>query len=257
MVEKYFENYLNQITNSLYIVIDKFVIIGGSAVYIYHLMEKTLPSLLTFDIDLLKKENKTDELNFEEEINKLGFKPEYGEKGMIKYVNEEWRNETGRYFEIEFIVPLKGRGKTVGYIGKNFVAQSLRYTDLLLKNTLSYRMKNGVVIQIPHPARFIIQKLLSCKDRMEQTKQHNDYAYIADIVNIFFNKRNEIIEEILNLYNSPRKIWIKKAIRKYSELFGEKKSEGIIYSKELLKNISEEKIYSQAKIMCENLQVII
>jgi hypothetical protein len=124
MVEKYFENYLNKITDILDDVIDKFVIIGGSAVYIYHLMKKTLPSLVTFDVDLLKEENKIDELNFEDEIKELGFKPEYGEKGMTKYVNEEWRNASGKYFEIEFIVPLKGKEKTVGYIGRNFVARN-------------------------------------------------------------------------------------------------------------------------------------
>jgi hypothetical protein len=101
-------------------------------------------------------------------LKDLGFVVDYkGEEGYIVFQHPE--------VILEFLVPEKGRGRKKPYdfpdLGIN--AQSLRFLDLLSKNTIRISL-DGLWVIVPHPANYAIHKLIVSARRKEKAKSEKD-----------------------------------------------------------------------------------
>ncbi|MCK5223429.1 hypothetical protein KAR04_01575 [Candidatus Calescamantes bacterium] len=256
MSENIILKYLTAVSNALGENMKDFVVIGGMANYIYHLVKGSDSSLTTFDIDLLTEVNRKRTFNLDEKLEPLGFSTVIGKNQEVKFRNIEWRKSTDVYFEIEILVPLKGKetsGRKV-YAAKNVVGQPLRYTDILLKNPKRFKLRNGPKIMIPHPGRYILQKTLSYKKRDSREELHKDIAYIVDVLNLYFIETDDLIGEILNVSKGVPASWIISAMSNFKELFIERDQyDGIRISEKFLPDLTFDQIKIQTGMFIEKL----
>lgn len=99
----------------------------------------------------------------------------------------------------EFLVPLKGKDtkrdgspKSPVEVQKGLNAEALRHIDILLESPIALRLDRlpttqpghttELVAQIPSPASYIIQKLLSSQRRDKPAKKIKDLAAVYDVV---------------------------------------------------------------------------
>jgi hypothetical protein len=113
-------------------------------------------------------------------------------------------------FYAEFLTPLRGAGMkrdgtadaTVSKAG--ITAQKLRYVDLLLVSSWEVKVGFGIraemIVRVPNPASFIIQRLLIHSER-SATKKAQDVLYIHDTLELFGASLQEL-----------RRLWV-EAVR--------------------------------------------
>lgn len=243
-------DYLSRILEKSGEHLSRFILIGGYASLLYNLKMEEEPPVFTTDLDLLMEEtNETDRV-LEEKLKELKFEIEISKRGETKFRNHTWKENQGIDFEIEFLIPKIGhenrehKNKSYG-----ITPQSLRFLDILLENCWSFDFKGGKKIKIPHPARYLIQKLLSYERRKEKQKRENDIRYIANIIDLFSDEDRITIltTEINQIFNTPRRKWIKKAVNNYEKLFLRDPSPGI----EILLKYSTPQIIDRAKYQAE------
>ncbi len=87
--------------------------------------------------------------------------------GYVKFVHPD--------LEVEFLTPERGRGSKKPYsINKLHVnAQGLRYLDLLQGNTIKTSY-NGISINVPEPAAYVLHKFILSERRKNQFKRDKD-----------------------------------------------------------------------------------
>ncbi len=219
--------------------IAELIVVGGWAPYIYHnYLVKNPPGstpLGTMDVDLASELNIpiVDEDPIDSILAKAGFKCElfhgYNGPPVTKYVREEDQTE------IEFITYKVGNDpKNAHYVQSGLSAQKLRYVNVLLKNTISISIKkeldNGGYIDldliVPHPARYIFQKILILEYRKrEMNKMNKDLYYVFDLIANYPELYTRIIEEFLLIRNEYR-AWFKRFVRELENLFESELSDG-------------------------------
>ena len=228
------------------------VFIGCIASFLYHYKLKMAPLLYTYDLDAVVK--KTRSGNLRTNIEKIGFVelPARGRgKSSGKFSTDKWAVK-GRKVKIELLLPLKGKYEPWGKIEPGLEAERLRYLDMLTENCREIDLGDGIVLNIPHPARFIIQKLLVYDKRKSPEEKEKDAAYVAGIIGLFFDRLDVISDEInamgkRYLRNNETQRWVPRAIEKYIYLFGHITSDGTVAASQQLKTDSRI-IYRQAGI---------
>lgn len=237
--------------------LDNLIFIGGIASFLYHFKTNTEPVLYTYDLDTVVRNNFTGKLR--ESIEKIGFvempSRERG-KSSGKFSTDRWTIK-GKRVKIELLLPLKGKPSAWGRIEKGLEAERLRYLDILIDNCWDADLGDGIVINIPHPARFLIQKLLVYEKRKSAEEKEKDAAYIADIINLFFDRLDMFKEEIELMEKrfsekSETQGWISRAIEKHHELFSNSTSDGAVSASRQLK-MAPSIICKQAELFRESL----
>ncbi|MFW6130119.1 MAG: GSU2403 family nucleotidyltransferase fold protein [Atribacterota bacterium] len=239
------------------------IFIGGIASFLYHYKTKTEPMLYTYDIDALfskkiipKGMDSIDKAergaSLRKNIEKMGFvelpRLEHC-KSSGKFTTEKWGSK-GKKVKIELLLPLIGKPRGWGQVEPGLEAEALRYLDILINNCWQVNLGDDLVVNIPHPARYIIQKLLIHKKRKIQERE-KESAYIADIINLYFDHMTIILKEISNIKEEYSKFqetkqWVRRAIDVYKELFEEVSSDGTMAASSLL-NIDPKIIDKQAE----------
>ncbi|MCK4666248.1 hypothetical protein KAU33_05840 [Candidatus Dependentiae bacterium] len=256
MSEKVLIDYLTEIIEKTKGHLDRFILIGGYASLFYHLKMGGTPPIFTTDLDFLMDETSKEDSILKAMLLELGFEVIVSESGEEKFKNPEWIENEGIIFEIEFLIPKLGReGRSIIKNDAGIKPQELRYLDLLIENTWTYELDEGITIQIPHPARYLLQKLLTFNRRTEHYKRENDILYIAGIIDLFSDESKITIltDEIKQINITQRKKWVQKAVNNYKKLFLKESSEGM---KILIKNqttLSIEQIQFQAEFFLEHL----
>lgn len=229
--------------------LNNLLFIGGIASFLYHYKQKIAPTLYTYDLDTLVKKP----CRLRDKIEKIGFVElparEHG-KSCGKFTSDKWVLK-GKKIKIELLLPLIGKPKPWGTIEPGLEAEQLRYLDLLIDNSWEVDLGDGIKLSIPHPGRFIVQKLLAYDKRKYIEEKEKDAAYITDILNLFFDKIDILVSEVLFMKESfanidERKGWIPRAIEKYSILFGSITSDGTQSASKQL-NMDARQIYRQAE----------
>lgn len=209
--------------------IERFLLIGGYASLCYNIIMETEPPVFTTDLDLLMRDTDPSDRSLKKKLIDFNFKVKISEKGEEKFFNPAWTENHGIVFEIEFLIPLIGRtDKPRPIKDYGIKPQGLRFLDILLRNHWTFELDLGKKIKIPHPARYLTQKLLSYNRRKERHKKKNDIIYIANIIDLFSDeKKIFILTDEINLLLKEREIWTKRAIKNYKDLFLSKSSTGI------------------------------
>jgi hypothetical protein len=146
---------------------------------------------------------------------------------------------------VEFLAPLTGpETERVGgrrrlvEVQHGFRAQALRYVGLLLERPLAVHSARvpalcipepGVEFQVPHPAMFILQKML-CRDERQADKRDKDLAYVFDVVTVFTPMWSEIgaVARDVASGNPTQAAWIESARKKLTALFSSPTADGPI-----------------------------
>ncbi|MDD5309659.1 MAG: GSU2403 family nucleotidyltransferase fold protein [Deltaproteobacteria bacterium] len=146
---------------------------------------------------------------------------------------------------IEFLAPLTGpetdragEQRRLVQVQHGLQAQALRYVGLLLEHPLAVHSARvpalripdpGVEFHVPHPAMFILQKML-CRDERPADKRDKDLAYVFDVVTIFTPMWAEIgaVARDVASGNATQAAWIENAKKKLTALFSSPTADGSI-----------------------------
>jgi len=204
---------------SLVPYLDRLVIVGGWATYLYNKMYSLRPErdpLLTRDIDVVIPENGFHEgvPSLDNTILAAGFRHEFmslTKPPVVKYVKEL---PEALQIEIEFITDAPGEYEGVKEIG-SVNAQSLHFVSLLLDNPWECDLEkvgfvSGMKVRIPNPSSYIFQKALIAPRRREYQKTAKDLYYIFYVLESFPQWKEATLKGIAD-YTSRRKKWMDRA----------------------------------------------
>ena len=161
-------------------VLEHVVLIGSWAEYIYEVsgyIKNFEANLKTKDIDfLIKNINKP-----KKGINIVDILEKEGYETAIDYINGVFKFYKGKDLEIEFLVREIGKGQSEPYKVPSFgiKAEGLRYTDLLVQNTVNIDIKN-INITVPTPQAYLLQKIIINEQR--RYKAEKDYLGIENLL---------------------------------------------------------------------------
>lgn len=238
-----------------------FVLVGGFASYLYQFHERAKPTglspLLTYDIDLASAEKipVRGGTSVHKSLLRIGLEQEFTGNctpPLVKYFPKD--RKPSMY--VEFLTPLRGSEAKRGIsdvtqnIQPDLSAQKLRFLDLLLKDpwkistssvpALAKRPK--LVVRIPHPGMFIMQKILISERRTGKSRP-KDFAYIYQTLSYLREDSEVIAKEYKILIDNPEwKKWYRRFIRLSKEIFGTPQGDGPIEASEILARATPEMI---------------
>ena len=113
------------------------------------------------------------------------------------------------------------------------MAQPLRYLDLLLHRTWTldlgrvpeFERLRGIVIRLPNPSAYVVQKVLIRDERREDLSAAKDCYYIFEVSVIF----RDCLETLAKEYRELEKTfsaWVRKFKKSAAILFASDSSEG-------------------------------
>jgi hypothetical protein len=153
------------------------IVAGSWCLYFYKFFfhkKRPIATLRTRDIDFIVPEPKDlkAEIDLPELLKSLGFIIDFqGSAGFVRLVHPE--------FFIEFLVPERGRAYNKAYPLPSLKvnAQALRFLDVLYIKTISVDFK-GVKLRLPHPACFLLHKIIIYKRRPRRDKRLKEIEQI-------------------------------------------------------------------------------
>lgn len=137
------------------------------------------------------------------------------------YVRFEHRRHSERapvYFEL--VTPMVGKEREPPRteVQAGTPASMLRYVDLLLREPLRidvselFGVEEGLLVQVAHPAAFLVQKAL-LSDRPEREKKRaGDLGHVVDVARLVLDRTDELAEWLeRNVRDATSKTWCRKA----------------------------------------------
>jgi hypothetical protein len=253
--------FLYQVLSAIRRNLEDFVLVGGFASFLYQFHERAKPAglspLLTYDIDLASRGRVS--VRGGKSVHKLlleiGLEEEYTGNctpPMVKYFPKD---KTPSMY-VEFLTPLHGSENKRGVsdvtqkIQPDLSAQKLRFLDLLLKNPWTMNTSSvpglgkypNLVVKIPHPSMFIMQKILISGGRADKSRA-KDFAYIYQVLGFFREESDVLAREYEVLIDDLEwKRWYKRFIRKSMELFGTPPRDGPVEASRIIVQATPEMI---------------
>ena len=245
--------FLYQVLSAIRRNLEDFVLVGGFASFLYQFHKRAKPAglspLLTYDIDLASRGRVS--VRGGKSVHKLlleiGLEEEYTGNctpPMVKYFPKD---KTPSMY-VEFLTPLHGSENKRGVsdvtqkIQPDLSAQKLRFLDLLLKNPWTMNTSSipglgkypGLVVKIPHPSMFIMQKILISGGRTDKSRA-KDFAYIYQVLG-FFREESDVLAREYEVFidDLEWKRWYKRFIRTSMELFGTPQRDGPIEASRII-----------------------
>jgi hypothetical protein len=216
-------------------------------------------SLFTFDVDwavqnkvLLKERQSVVELlrsaGYQEVLSHLVVPP------VAKYQHKRFDPEDPAPVYLEFVTDRVGgpKSRTGGDrssidVQAGFIVSALPYVRILLDGTLNFNLvdldgigiEEPLQVQVPHPANYVLHKLLVSEKRAKREKRDKDLAYVYDVALVTQNDWDAItkrFKEIEGGNKYPAK-WIKDARRIVSNNFRDETSDGPIVISRIYRSI--------------------
>lgn len=253
--------FLYQVLSAIRRNLEDFVLVGGFASFLYQFHERAKPvglsPLLTYDIDLASRGRVS--IRGGKTVNES-----LSEIGLIEKFTGNCTPPLVKYFPkdkkpplyVEFLTPLHGsenkrRASDVTQkIQPDLSAQKLRFLDLLLKNPWTINTSSvpglgkypNLVLKIPHPSMFIMQKIL-ISGRRTDTSRAKDFGYIYQVLGFFREDWETLAKEYEVLIDDLQwKRWYKRFIRLSKELFGTPQKNGPIEASRIIPQATPEMI---------------
>ena len=203
-------------------ILQDFILIGSWVLRVYseHFNDPQVPIVATQDLDLLV----TNPPKVSRVVNVAEI--------LIKYDLEEASNPWDNFskfvspdFEVEFLIPEKGRGETKGKSikGLGITATPLRYMNFIQDHaeTMIYK---GFSVRVPNPAVFVLMKylLIIKRKKKDLAKIAKDISTAKDLE--FFLLDNGRKDDFIFYFMDMSKGWRKDLLpileANESELFG-------------------------------------
>lgn len=153
-------------------ILDNVLLIGSWCAYFYKQYFKKVeynPIIKTRDIDFLVnvRPKFSKQVDLEKLLKPIGFEIEFFGKGYMKLESEE--------LVIEFLVPEIGRPseKPLPLSALKLNAQPLRHLEILWRNPIKIAV-SGIPVRLPHPADYLLQKLIIAGLRKKSDKAEKD-----------------------------------------------------------------------------------
>jgi len=245
--------FLYQVLSAIRRNLEDFVLVGGFASFLYQFHGRAKPigvsPLLTYDIDLASRGQVS--VRGGKSVHKLllgiGLEEEYTGSctpPMVKYFP---KNKIPSMY-VEFLTPLHGSENKRGgadvtqNIQPDLSAQKLRYLDLVLKDPWTINISSvpglekhpNLVVKIPHPSMFIMQKILISGRRTDKSRV-KDFAYIYQVLGFLREDWALLAKEYEVLIDNPEwKRWYRKFIRMSMELFDTPQKDGPIEASRII-----------------------
>jgi hypothetical protein len=237
--------FLYQVLSAIRRNLEDFVLVGGFASFLYQFHGRAKPigvsPLHTYDIDLASRGRVSVrggksvhklllEIGLEEELTGTCTPP------LVKYFPKD---KTPPLY-VEFLTPLRGSEDKRGIsdvtqkIQPDLSAQKLRFLDLLLKNPWTIDTSSvpglekypNLVVKIPHPSMFIMQKILISGSRTDKSRA-KDFAYIYQVLGYLREGWGALAKDYEVLIDNPEwKRWYRKFIKMSTEYFDTPQKDG-------------------------------
>lgn len=154
-------------------ILDNVLLIGSWCAYFYKRYFSKVeynPIIKTRDMDFLvnARPRFSGSVDLEELLRPIGFEIEFfGRQGCMKLESEE--------LAIEFLVPEIGRphDKPLPLPALKLNAQPLRHLDILWRDPIGVEI-SGIHLRLPHPADYLLQKLVIAGRRKSSDKAEKD-----------------------------------------------------------------------------------
>jgi hypothetical protein len=190
-------------------VLKHLIVAGSWCLYFYKFYynkQQPIVSLRTRDVDFVvpKPSSIKKDINLPELLKGLGFVIDHrGEQGYIRLVHPA--------IFIEFLVPEKGKGIEKAFplpkLGLN--AQALRYLDVLYFKTIILQVRD-VEVTLPHPACFLLHKIIVSRRRSNKDKRLKDVEQIERMFD--FMKTEKEIRSLREMFTICHPKWQKTII---------------------------------------------
>jgi hypothetical protein len=253
--------FLYQVLRAIRRNLEDFVLVGGFASFLYQFHGRAKPvgvsPLHTYDIDLASRgrvsvrggktvHQSLSEIELIEEFTGTCTPP------LVKYFPKD---KTPPMY-VEFLTPLhgsetkRGRADITQNIQPGLSAQKLRFLDLLLKNPWTINTSSvpglekypNLVVKIPHPSMFIMQKILISGRRTDDSRA-KDFAYIYQVLGYLRESWEALAREYKVLIDNPEwKRSYRKFIRMSRELFDTPQEDGPIEASRIIPQATPEMI---------------
>ena len=227
-----FERGLGAVLHALAPYSEDLVLVGGWVPVLYArrlgLIEHV--PLFTRDIDvavprvLAQREQTVDELLKEaglQDCYKSRLKPP-----AVSYVGRLG----GTDVEVEFITNEPGNHEGTRVVQPGLNAAGLHYVDMLMESAFVLEVEVGrrdIVVRVPSPGSFIVQKALVFPQRPKPDKRAKDLYYIFDVWDGCREWREWIVAEVGGL-RERRESWLKRASGNLDRFCAEREGEGIM-----------------------------
>ena len=177
-------------------ILDHVLLIGSWCAKFYESYFKGIdyfPRLMTRDIDFAVPRGArfSQEVDLEKLLASEGFEIEFLGDGYMRLESDQ--------LMIEFLVPEVGRSTTKPYPLKalKWNAQPLRHLDMLWRDPIKIKL-DQLIIHLPHPIDFCLNKLIVSGKRKNKDKQLKDLETAALILEALQVKGElEILKQVL------------------------------------------------------------
>jgi hypothetical protein len=193
-------------------LLDHVVLIGSWAEYLYEqcsVIDGFLSTTKTMDIDFLVR-------NIRKPSKKVGLVDAFTGKGYELSFNRSdgVANFIKGEFEVEFIARQVGRPTGAVDSPAFGRVQTLGHMSIIDKNTITV-VYNGVSVIIPHPAAFVLHKMIINKDR--KNKQEKDANAVKNLV--YAMEEDEALVKSFNAMFDTLTIKEKRSVKGFSEKY--------------------------------------
>jgi hypothetical protein len=231
---------------------EDFVLVGGLVPLCYRKIfqgdVETIKPILTSDIDWAVP-NRIQEKEGQKIItliNKAGYRQilsQHVVPPIAKFQHERFDEKTTAPVTLEFITDRKGgtssrsgEDLTKVNVQAGFRVVALSHVRILMDRPMTFDLskvddlglKEKLEVQIPHPANYVLQKLLISKRRSTKEKHDKDLAYVYDVAILTRGKWHAIKERLEQIEKAIPSKWMKDARRIVDQGFQDKTSAGPI-----------------------------
>jgi len=254
------DEFLVHVLRSFHPYLGTFVLVGGFAVRLYELHARaaapTVRLLRTFDADLAAPGGPIPIAghSLATLAEAAGFQFDFrgdGRPPAMKLVPKGMKTSAPDQYTVEFLIPMTGapasrRGNVVvaSDIQAGVTAQRLRYLDLLLDSPWSVPLAGlpgipedaqRIMVRVPHPGFFIVQKVLISVEPGRREKRPKDMAYIYQVVSLFRNDLAQLAQDVCAGMAGPaRKKWLRRFGDLSASLFKSPTAAGVTETRDTL-----------------------
>lgn len=240
LVDNEFDKFFMQVIRALEPYLDQVVIVGGCANALYRHLPHVRPGptpLLTYDLDVAAPNRPREaKIGLGESLESAGLRPVPESQPTNKYAEANDPNK-----KLEFICPTEGlstnakrKKPTLVDINPGAMAEALDYAELLLVQPLSVDLctvpelgvRESLIVKIPHPIVYVIQKALIRENRRDQWKKAKDSYYTYEVAVLFRNQLKDLLAQVMaeSALTTKR---LRKAVTVLSAQFGHAAAEGV------------------------------
>lgn len=192
-------------------LLDHVILIGSWSEYLYEqcqVIEGFISTTKTLDIDFLVRNIRKprEKVALVDAFQEKGYELAFRHTGVVTLIKEG--------FEVEFLAKQIGRPEPVVDSPNFGKLETLGHMSVIDENTITV-VYQGVAVIIPHPAAFVLHKMIINKDR--KAKQEKDANAVKNLV--YALEEDDLMVKSFQVMHSTLTVKEKKAVKGFSEKY--------------------------------------